>query len=1090
VVRKVWQITVLCIAIFVFAFVTPSFAFYDDFQSHPNDNITNPEENFGIVWSYLTAPDCADKGNIPGCEGYMNIKILDINNKKLYLQPTCVCKNDGYYCDFGYCTETSYAEITSPYSCSNHWIMSVNGSVIGSDGGACTGLTDLCFRIYFYNSSGGLINKTIDLEPYLNNHTNLSVWEFVRSGNEIHLYINGEYICNAGGEYPEPPCKVRFWFKRRDRDAQNITMYIDDIGTYTGRGVVNAIPHNWYILRHWDAPELSGLLNDENVLIENHRFTISYTVPYIATNPCDEIRIKHFTTNEVINVTPISERYGVIFYNFTKLLFHQNKEDDKYGLYLVELMREGSVIDYDYFFFTWDAIDKPKGTIAWDKDSYASGSVAKIHTNLTDPDFSTYVYKGFMYDVYGNKKEEWTITTADEWHEVDLNGYDAGVYYAILKIRNKNTGFEWDEAWDVASVSEEVDIEGVSYDAKSETVLGGVYVNAIQNYEDHETTTNITTGEYNISKLSVDIEIQMNASKANYTHNNFSFTPLQNGLYEINLYLLPDTSHISITPPAVVGIVSECPFHQAISNATVNIWKDGWNSSTTTNSMGYFEFVLDNTSMNTSTIENETFNSSEYDTWVQLANTGIVPYTEKVTNTTDETPYVRGVDYEMDYVNGRIKVLSTGSMQNNTLYHIDYEKYDATTFFLNATKEGYKESEVYTFTVNPTEIKYVYPLLYGLYNITVRARDAGTHATIFNFKATLNDGEQTRETSSGWLNFTGVEYGIHKVEVGADGYYSAIEYVYVYGDVEKIVYLTPLETAGEQGVGISYPPHQVEFACVDMFGNPLANIYVEATPISTTTGSWDWLLKLFGIRNESISYYTNQTLNGTTDSRGAITFVMMENVEYEVNFRNESLGINKTIRIYPKADHYTVILTPVTSSIVSSEDYITFNLSYEIIDEEEINLSLVYSDALGQTQNLTFFVYNSTTLLYSQNFTNTSNISASYTVPYKAGEEYMWGYSAFHSRFGEMGRSRILRIAWFLDLGISRTYCTWIAIAIILFLTAMFSFTTVKFGYVAIPIISLIFAFIGWLPNISIIIITLCLGILAYMSKREKEVGV
>ena len=371
----------------------------------------------------------------------------------------------------------------------------------------------------------------------------------------------------------------------------------------------------------------------------------------------------------------------------------------------------------------------------------------------------------------------------------------------------------------------------------------------------------------------------------------------------------------------------------------------------------------------------------------------------------------------------------------------------------------------------------------------MRARDASTHATIFNFKATLNDGEQIKETTVGWLNFTGVEYGIHKMEVAADGYYSAIEYVYVYRDVEKIVYLTPLEGEMEQGVGISYPPHQVEFACVDMFGNPLANVYVEAIPISTTTGSWNWLLNLFGIRNESISYYTNQTLNGTTDSRGAITFVMMENVEYEVRFVNESLGINKTIRIYPKADHYTVILTPTTSSIVSSEDYITFNLSYEIVDDE-INLSLTYNDSLNQTKNLTFFVYNSTTLLYQQNFTNTSSVSVSYTVPYKVGEEYMWGYSAFHSRFGEMGRSRILRIAWFLDLDISRAYCTWIAIAIILFLTAMFSFTTVKFGYVAIPIISLIFAFIGWLPNISIIIIALCLGILAYMSKREKEVGV
>jgi len=947
--------------------IIPSTATYDTFQNHPNKNISLADEN-GVVWSY----------DYDTRYGYVVMQTRDINNRYMRLRG-CM-----------------WAEmmLEAPESCSNHWSMLVASSLT-------------YFRVYFYDKNKNLINHTTaNLGTYHHPYPDFRVWEFVKSGESIFLYINGEYKCDVGGTYNRTPCYIKLYPYTTSASYPS-ELYVDDI--MTGDGVIETIPHDWYVLRNWDAPETSGVFNETGSRVNESYFTISYVVPYIGCDACDEIRIKHFTTGEVVNITPISDRYKTIYYNFTEMLFHEDKEKDKYGLYLVELLRDGNVVAHDCFFYTWDAVNKPAGTISWDRDSYPIGCTAKVHTVLTDPDFTTYVYKGYVYDVYGNKKEEWTITSADEWHEVDLTDYDTGVYYAILKIRNKNTGFEWEEAWDTTSVSDEVDIEGVSYDAKSETALGGVYVSAIQNTVSHETVTNETTGEYNISKLSVDMEIQMNASKTNYTHNNFSFTPLKGGIYEINLFLLPDASHINVTAPAIVGLTQLYPFHQNVSYATVNIWNETWSASITTNSMGYFAF------------EN----------------------------------------------------LSPG------------------TYYLNATHIKCKPSETYEVNLSSGEIEYVYILMHGLYNLTVKARDAGTHATIFNFKATLNDGEQTKETTSGWLNFTGVEYGIHKVEVGADGYYSAIEYVYVYGDVEKIVYLTPLETtAAEQGVGISYPPHQVEFACVDLFGNPLANVYVEATPISTTTGAWDWLLNLFGIRNESITYFINQTLNGTTDSRGAITFVMMENVEYEVRFVNESLGINKTIRIYPKADHYTVILTPITSSIVSSEDYITFNLSYEIIDEEEINLSLTYNDSLNQTQNLTFFVYNSTTLLYSQSFTNTSNISVSYTVPYKAGEEYMWGYSAFHSRFGEMGRSRILRIAWFLDLGISRAYCTWIAIAIILFLTAMFSFTTVKFGYVAIPMVSLIFAYIGWLPNISIIIIALCLGILAYMSKREKEVGV
>ena len=719
---------------------------------------------------------------------------------------------------------------------------------------------------------------------------------------------------------------------------------------------------------------------------------VSHTKEYPIENHTYELVIKHMGSGEIVNITNITSAYQRVKYDLSSFTF---------DTYIVELRRDGGVMNANWFVY-YDALSASSVNV--ERDVYTPLETAKITYSIDSPDFSNHQYFLVIESIDGEEVFRQPLTKASGEMAVSLEDYEPKLYIALLK---RSSSSEVLLAYDTFQVSEGVFIKGKTYDAKSEQILPSTFVSYCQECTGcKNTTSDATDASYQIEDLAVDYEVHVGASKANYTHNNFSFTPLQSRLYEIDLSLLPDASHINVTAPAIVGLTQSYPFHQNVSYATVNIWNETWSANTTTNSMGYFAF------------EN----------------------------------------------------LTPG------------------TYYLNATREKFKSSETYEVNLSSGEIEYVYILMWEIYNLTIKARDAGTHSTIFEFKAVLNDGEQEKETTTGKLNFS-VEYGIHKVEVGADNYYSTIEYVYVYKDMEKVIYLTPFEGAAEQGIGISYPPHQVEFACVDMFGNPLQNVYVEATPISTTTGSWDWLLKLFGIRNESISYYTNQTLNGTTDSRGAITFVMIENVEYEVRFLNESLGINKTIRIYPKADHYTVVLTATTSSVTSSEDYITFNLSYEIVDDE-INLSLTYNDALDQTQNLTFFVYNSTTLLYQQNFTNTSNVNVSYTVPYKPGEEYMWGYSAFHSRFGEMGRSRILRIAWFLDLGISRTYCTWIAIAIILFLTGMFSFTTVKFGYVAIPMVSLIFAYIGWLPNISIIIIALCLGILAYMSKREKEVGV
>ncbi len=72
-------------------------------------------------------------------------------------------------------------------------------------------------------------------------------------------------------------------------------------------------------------------------------------------------------------------------------------------------------------------------------------------------------------------------------------------------------------------------------------------------------------------------------------------------------------------------------------------------------------------------VTDEVFNSSEYGTWVQLAHTNIVPDSEVVTDLTGTITYTRGVDYEMNYTDGKIMILSTGSMSNWTDYLIDYE---------------------------------------------------------------------------------------------------------------------------------------------------------------------------------------------------------------------------------------------------------------------------------------------------------------------------------------------------------------------------------------------------------------------------------
>jgi hypothetical protein len=66
--------------------------------------------------------------------------------------------------------------------------------------------------------------------------------------------------------------------------------------------------------------------------------------------------------------------------------------------------------------------------------------------------------------------------------------------------------------------------------------------------------------------------------------------------------------------------------------------------------------------------------TSDLDAWVNLAYKRIIPNaTISVEPDGGGTPYVEGTDYVIDYGNGRIMVLTAGSMADATTYEIDYD---------------------------------------------------------------------------------------------------------------------------------------------------------------------------------------------------------------------------------------------------------------------------------------------------------------------------------------------------------------------------------------------------------------------------------
>lgn len=547
--------------------------FIDTFQNHPDNSLTIPATDTGATWTVSTG--CTD----PPCSGDPYASIVsyghpDTFGLKFYLAATLE-RNWAY----GY----SYVKVKSCNATLINYLSFVPVYLWNNLD------TDFKWYICFYDIDGNLIDCTNYLSnEYLKNTSHHL--EFIKSGTSIGIYRDGVYQEDAGGTYNKDIYYFEFVFKGIvHREA-----IIDDITT--SGDVVATIPHNWYILRNWDNPDNSGLYDGNDNKQADNLFHTTYTwEDYIGggdTNPpADKIETIYFRTGEVINTVSISApSCGRIEQNFTNILFHEDETQDKYGLYLQKLKRGDTTLAVDWFTFDFVKYGRQTGTISFDNDVYVASETAKITVSLTSPEFDIYRFYAKVYNMNSELQASWNITTTSETLEWDTTGAESGTYYVILIAQNKNTGFEYELDWDFCTISEGIRVIGRVYDAESNTPLSSVLISYKQG-DSYYNTTSDASGDYELRDMSKDITTYVNAEKTNYVFNNFSFTPLVNGLYEINLYLLPDSAHITYNNTTILGLVQEYPFYQNISNATVNIWNESsWHSSVTTTETGYFKF--------------------------------------------------------------------------------------------------------------------------------------------------------------------------------------------------------------------------------------------------------------------------------------------------------------------------------------------------------------------------------------------------------------------------------------------------------------------------------------------------------------------
>jgi hypothetical protein len=353
----------------------------------------------------------------------------------------------------------------------------------------------------------------------------------------------------------------------------------------------------------------------------------------------------------------------------------------------------------------------------------------------------------------------------------------------------------------------------------------------------------------------------------------------------------------------------------------------------------------------------------------------------------------------------------------------------------------------------------------GQYDLTVKARDTETDQYIMNFTGILSTGE-TKTTDSGVVEYTCLDSGYYEITVSSNEYHSAQQSIVLDQTKEVIVYLTPI-TETEY-----FLPQKnlVEFRVQTWRGVPISNVNVTVQGYEITHPQ-NWLEKLFGYENATEIY--SEQMNGTTDSGGSISFLMIATIKYEMVFTKGS-EVNETLYIFPKEDHYKIVVGG--ASWVETEsmwDVVNYSILVNEIPGNDTHsyINFSYIDVNSATTEIYYFINqtNGTTSFNIYNHTYTggdcANVFNSQEV--KRGEAYLIGFVGQNDDYGEIKYSILVRIfekdTRLLEFEDVPDYIyTYTSVGLLMLVAAFFGMVTVPEGSIVICLEGWILWYIGW----------------------------
>jgi hypothetical protein len=266
------------------------------------------------------------------------------------------------------------------------------------------------------------------------------------------------------------------------------------------------------------------------------------------------------------------------------------------------------------------------------------------------------------------------------------------------------------------------------------------------------------------------------------------------------------------------------------------------------------------------------------------------------------------------------------------------------------------------------------------------------------------------------------------------------------------------------------------------------------TVVVESSSPWAWITDILGIDLGTVAIQ-NTTLSGTTGDDGAIVFLMVETLQYRVDFTKVSESISEHNLLYPKEDSYEFVFWSEEPESPHTTISIVLWNSTNLTDPLYMDLGAIYTDTGATTNILTFNVSDDDgNRLFSQVSATPNSWNVSYPVLVARGVGYTWTIIGNTTRYDRpIIQTKAIRFGGSPQIGVDfgQPWNSWISIGIIFVVAMLFSRASIKYAAAIVPLLALFFWYIEmlWLPGDAGVLIGIIVffGIIFYIRYAEQE---